>query len=163
MFASGQSRKEGGFSAALFITPPKLSLLSDVQDQVETQPGLSGELSLHAIDQVSTYKGILCSNVRHTVTVSTDDIGNEVPNQTAPHCLSEELMKLIDSGGSTSPRPAPEQRTEVREFDFESKFESGFQRRLSQLERNRKEDQDQEIDEFVFDRAFFMPKQGEAQ
>jgi len=49
----------------------------------------------------------LFSTVRHTVTVSTDDlIGayEKSANPTAPHCLSEELMKLIDSGGSCSPK-----------------------------------------------------------
>lgn len=72
------------------------------------------------------------------MTVSTEDLLGLCDNNPTAHCLSEELMKLIDSGGSGSPsKPSQDATQGVRDFDAVSNFEFGFQQRLSQLERNR--------------------------
>jgi hypothetical protein len=76
------------------------------------------------------------ASVRLCPTVSPDDlVGETSTHNTAPQFLSVELMKLIDSGGSYSPRAVQDAR--VRDFDPVSNFESGFQQRLSRLERTR--------------------------
>lgn len=73
------------------------------------------------------------------MTVSTEDMLGLCDSNPTSHCLSEELMKLIDSGGSGSPSKPNQNggRQTIRDFDAVSNFEFGFQQRLSQLERNR--------------------------
>jgi hypothetical protein len=71
----------------------------------------------------------------YAATVSTSDLIETALYKAAPQFLSKELMKLIDSGESSSPKAA--QDSKVCDFEAVSTFESGFQQRLSRLERTR--------------------------
>ena len=71
----------------------------------------------------------------YAATVSTSDLIETAFHKAAPQFLSKELMKLIDSGESSSPKAA--QDSKVCDFEAVSTFESGFQQRLSRLERTR--------------------------
>lgn len=140
--ASCNPRKESGFSAALFLTPPKLNAQYHLAEGTKTQKDeqqndqtLVSEESSFA-NQRSISKIISLVARSQAGTVSNDDLLVETScHKTAPQFLSKELMRLIDSGGSSSPRAV--QDAKVCDFEAVSNFESGFQQRLSRLERTR--------------------------
>jgi len=60
----------------------------------------------------------------HATTVSAGDIIENAFHKAEPQYLSKELMKLIDSGESSSPKAI--QEANVCDFEAVSNFESGF-------------------------------------
>lgn len=80
---------------------------------------------------------------RQTATVSTEDLHGSHEkasvNPAAPlQCLSMELLKLIDSGETQTSKDQPQEASEsIKDFELVSNFQSGFQQRLSRLERSR--------------------------
>lgn len=134
---------DSGFRAALFITPPKLNLYG--QQDLPKQDGFC-ESSLR-IPLAEFCPEMI--NTQQQATVSTEDLhgSQEKPsaNPAAPlQCLSMELLKLIDSGESQTSKDRNQEASEaVKDFDLVSNFQSGFQQRLSRLERTRSGKTDQ--------------------
>lgn len=134
---------DSGFRAALFITPPKLNLYGqqDLPKQdVFCESSLRIPLAEFCPEMINT---------QQQATVSTEDLhgSQEKPsaNPSAPlQCLSMELLKLIDSGESQTSKDRNQEASEaVKDFDLVSNFQSGFQQRLSRLERTRSGKTDQ--------------------